>query len=265
MAINTNIKIFRLNRIRFEELWEDAVAWIRRSYGATNQDFTPASPFAQILSVVLHLGRMILYYIEDSITGLNIRTAYRPDQIRGLARLAGHDAARPVSARAGIRLTCVNNGDQNLMGKVCYIPNKTVIQSTQSGASYIILFNADTAKITMNAGNYIDANIIQGVLKYQRATGTGTNLQSYNFAERNYQDIDQWFVNIYVNGERWEIVPSLIDLGFNQKGAVVKTGQTSGIDVFFGNGDMGLQPPSGSTILCEYIVTDGFLGNISKE
>ena len=42
---------------------------------------------------------MIFYYIEDSITGLNIKTAYRPDQIRGLARLAGHNAGRAIAAQ----------------------------------------------------------------------------------------------------------------------------------------------------------------------
>ena len=85
-----NLKIFKLNRIRYEQLMEDAVNYVKKTYQATTQNFTLASPFAQMLSVVLHLGRMILYYIEDSVTSLNIRTASRPDNIRGLAQLAGH-------------------------------------------------------------------------------------------------------------------------------------------------------------------------------
>jgi len=39
-------------------------------------------------------------------------------------------------------------------------------------------------------------------------------LQSFNFAERNYAEVDQYYVNVYVNGESWEIVSSLMDLGF---------------------------------------------------
>lgn len=73
------IKIFKLNRIKFQELYKDAVDYIKASYKAVGQKFNTASPFGQILQVVLHLGRMIFYYIEDSITGLNIKTAYRPD------------------------------------------------------------------------------------------------------------------------------------------------------------------------------------------
>jgi len=66
----------------------------------------------------------------------------------------------------------------------------------------------------MTAGNFINATLIQGQMKYQQATGTGEELQSYNFAERAYTDIDEFFINVYVNGELWDRVDSLIDMGF---------------------------------------------------
>ena len=117
----------------------------------------------------------------------------------------------------------------------------------------------------MAAGNDVEGTIIQGEIKTQAATGTGVTLQSYNFAERNYAEIDQYYVNIYVNGEQWEIVQSLLDLGYNQKGCVVRTGLTGGIDVFFGNTDMGMCPPNGSTIIAEYVVSDGPIANLYKD
>lgn len=126
MSKYNDLKIFSLNRIKYEELWEDALNWVKKTYNATDEQFTMASPFAQLLSVILHMGRMIFYYIEDSITGLNIKTAYRPDQIRGLARLTGHDAGRPISARGGIRISYKNTG-QPFDGTVCYIPNKVAL------------------------------------------------------------------------------------------------------------------------------------------
>jgi len=96
-------------------------------------------------------------------------------------------------------------------------------------------------------------------------TGTGDPLQSYNFSERNMQEADQFFVNVSVNGEQWEIVDSLQDLGFKQKGCIVRTGMNGGLDVFFGNGDMGAIPPNGAFIICEYIVSDGRNTNLTKE
>lgn len=259
------LKIFKLNRIKYQELWEDALNYIKQTYNTFGQVFTTASPFSQLLSVVLHMGRMIFYYIEDSITGLNIRTAYRPDQIKGLAMLAGHDASRSIASRGAIRIYYYDDGNTSLNGNVCYMPNKLQIKSKINGCTYTVLFGNDYGKITMQPNNYIDATIIQGVIKLQSATGTGEILQSYNFNERNYGEIDQYYVNIYVNGERWEQVASLSDLGYNQKGYILRTGLTGGIDVFFGNESMGYPPPRGSMIIAEYIVTDGLVGNIIKD
>lgn len=258
-----DLKIFKLNRIRYEELMEDAINYVKKTYRASNQNFTLASPFAQLLSVILHLGRMVLYYIEDSITSLNIATASRPDNIKGLAQLTGHRAQRVQSARAAGRIQYNDTGNQELNGRVMYIPNKLPVQNALNGISYIILFGQDTAKMTMQAGNYIDCSLLQGVLKYQKTTSTGQALQSFNFAERNYREIEQYFVNIYVNNEPWVIVDSFNDLTYNQKACVVRTGLTSGIDVFFGNGDFGMIPPAGAVILAEYVVSDGIGGNIS--
>lgn len=258
------IKIFKLNRIKFKELYDDAVSYIKATYKVVGQQFNTASPFGQLLQVVLHLGRMIFYYIEDSITGLNIRTAYRPDQVKGLAMLAGHDSARPISARGACQIYFVDTGS-HLTGQVCYIPNKTKVVSKKNGLTYTLFFGADNGKITMNSANYLEANLIQGEIKMQTATGTGEPIQSFNFAERNYQEVDQYYVNVYVNGEPWEIHKSILDLGFNQKGCVLRTGINSGLDVFFGNGDMGAIPEEGASIVIEYIVTAGSNSNILKD
>lgn len=259
------LKIFKLNRIKFNELYADALAYIQASYKAVGQAFNTASPFGQLLQVVLNLGRMIFYYIEDSITGLNIRTAYRADQIKGLARLTGHDAARTIAARGAVKITYIDNGDGLNAGKVCYIPNKIKVVNRLNNYTYTLLLGADNAKISMQSGNYIEASVIQGEIKMQSATGTGMPLQSYNFAERNFAEVDQYYVNVYVNGELWEIVGGLQDLGYMQKGCIVKTGINSGVDIYFGNGQMGAIPVEGASITVEYVVADGNHANIIKD
>ena len=260
-----NNKIFSLNRLKFEELYNDALAFVRRAYNSARQTFNSASPFSQLLSVILHLGRMIFYYIEDSITGLNIKTAYREDQIKGLATLTGHIPGRAISARGVVKLSYYNTGISEYSGQVCFIPNKTAITNKLNGRNYILLFSADVAKMTLTSSNYIEASVIEGSVKTQQGTCTGQPLQSFNFSERNYGEIDQYFMNVYVNGERWDIVDSLLDLSYNQKGVIVKTGMLGGVDVFFGNGSNGLIPEKGAICKVEYVVSSGFYGNIPKE
>ena len=45
----------------------------------------------------------------------------------------------------------------------------------------------------------------------------------------------------------------------------MRSGITSGIDVFFGNGTYGRIPEKGSMILVEYVVSDGIGGNMSMD
>jgi len=259
-----NIKIFSLNRIRYEELWEDALAYVKKTYQEASRKFNSSSPFAQLLSVVLHLGRMILYYIEDSITGLNIRTAWRPEQIRGLATLTGHNPGRSIAARCAARIS-YNGSSSDLSGQVVYIPEKIELQNILNGMGYVCLFGASNAKMTLDPGNYVNCNLVQGTMQYQQATSDGQPLQGFNFAERNYATIDQFFINIYINGERWKIVDAFQDMTFNEHAVFVKTGMTGGIDVFFGNGDFGAIPPEGAVIMAEYLVTSGTNGNFAKD
>ena len=77
--------------------------------------------------------------------------------------------------------------------------------------------------------------------------------------------IDNYFVNVYVDGKRWANRDSILDMIRNEESVMVKTGQTGGIDLFFGNGYQGKIPPLGSTILVEYLLTDGEEGNIQTQ
>ena len=72
-----DFKIFKSNRIGLAQMYEDVVDYLKTVYAANESEFTSASPFAQIINVTVNLGRMILFYIENSITEMNIKTAYQ--------------------------------------------------------------------------------------------------------------------------------------------------------------------------------------------
>ena len=167
-----NTKIFSLNRIKYEELWEDALKYIKGVYNSKNEEFNSSSPFAQLLSVILHLGRMIIYYIEDAINGTNIKTAWRPDQIRGLATLTGHDPGRAVASRAAVRIT-YNGSSDDLNNRIVYIPNKLKMTNILNGQNYVLMLGSNSVRMTFAPGNYINGNIVQGKVTIQSATSDG--------------------------------------------------------------------------------------------
>jgi len=261
---NPIFDFFRSSRIRFAELYQDSINFIKTTYDDVGQYFTMASPMGQLLQIILHFGRMIIYFIEDAITELNIKTASRPSSVRGLSSLTGHNPSRAMAARGTLRFSY--NGEKlDTYGNTVIIPNYTQIISSENGLIYTIVLPGEEIRMDLSDINkHIDVNIIQGKLEYQQATGTGDPLQSFNFQNKKGAGIDNYFVNVYVDGKKWESKESILDLTFEQEGCIVKTGQTGGIDVFFGNGFNGRIPRLGSTILVEYLLTDGEPGNLSK-
>ena len=249
-------------RIRLSELYQDSINFVKTSYESVGKYFSMASPMGQLLQVILNLGRMILYYVEDSITELNINTASRPDSIRGLSSLTGHNPSRGQAARGTLRLTY--NGEKiDMYGNTVVIPNYTQITSSINGLIYTIVLPGEEVRLDLTSlTNFVNVDVVQGVLEYQQSTGSGDPLQSFNFQNKKGASIDNYFVNVYVDGKRWEKMDSILDMIRNEESVMVKTGQTGGIDVFFGNGYNGKIPPLGSTILVEYLLTDGDAGNI---
>jgi hypothetical protein len=256
------MSMIKTARIRLSEMYQDSINFVKTSYDNVGQHFSMASPMGQILQVVLNLGRMILYYIEDSITELNINTASRPQSIRGLASLTGHNASRGQAARGTLRLT-YNGEPLDIYANTVVIPNYAKIISTINGLTYTVTLPSQEIRLNLDSPNsFIDVNIVQGTLEYQQGTGTGDPLQSFNFQSKKGAIIDNYFVNVYVDGNPWEKRESILDMVYQEESCMVKTGQSGGIDIFFGNGYQGKIPPLGSTILVEYLLTDGEEGNI---
>ena len=257
------MSMIKTARIRLSELYQDSINFVKTSYQSVGKYFSMASPMGQLLQVILNLGRMILYYVEDSITELNINTASRPDSVKGLASLTGHNPSRGQAARGTLRLTY--NGEKiNMYGNTVVIPNYTQVTSSINGLIYTIALPGEEVRLDLTSlTNFVNVDVVQGVLEYQQSTGTGDPLQSFNFQSKKGASIDNYFVNIFVDGKRWEKRDSILDMIRNEESVMVKTGQTGGIDVFFGSGYNGKIPPLGSTILVEYLLTDGDAGNLT--
>ena len=261
----SNKSFFDLSRIKFTELYNDAINYLSAKFNQNSQRFSLASAFGQLLQVVMNLGRMILYYIEDSITELNIYTATRPNSIKGLAVLTGHNPSRAIAARGSLKLSYNGQSYSDIMGNVAIIPNYAEVQSTLNGLVYTLLLPTDELRLNLeNTNNNVEVNVVQGQYEYQQVTGDGMSLQSYNIAVKSGTELDNFLVNVYVNGKLWDNVSSILDMSYDQEAVIVKTGINGGIDIFFGNGYNGKIPELNSNILVQYLITSGENGNIDS-
>jgi hypothetical protein len=255
-------KIFSTNRIRYQQLFNDAYVYLVDTYNQAQQVFSKASPYGQILDVINNFSQLFFLYLEDAIVENNILTAQKQKSIYGLSRLVGHNPTRALSAQGTIRIKMKPGAQADINASYILILNKARLNCINNGLEYFIqMGNAlGNIKIDSNYIGYTSIKIIQGVLDTQTATSDGSPLQTFNF--QTDRPIENDMVYVFVNGEPYDIKDSLYDMTKDQKQCMVKTGVAGGIDVIFGNEDFGVIPPLGSKILVEYVKTNGFQGNI---
>lgn len=224
--------------------------------------FTAASPFGQLLLVVENLTQLVFYYIEDAITELNINEATRLTSVYSLATLAGHNPSRSVSAIGEISLN-TNAEAVDAPYDFVIIPNLTRLRCLNNGLTYILDLPQDEVKFLFNGtNNGLRLAIRQGIIETQNVVAKGIPTDSFSIGSPQNFFVDNFFVNVYVNGEKWTKYDSILDMPRGENAFLIKTGVTSGIDLFFGNNNYGKIPPRGADITVEYLVTEGVNGNI---
>jgi hypothetical protein len=256
--------LFKKNRAKIQDLLQDSLELIQRRYNQANQLFTVASAWGQILFVLQNLSQLILFFIEDSITELNIRTASRESSVYGLAALTGHNATRSSASKGQVEISWNGTDSIAVGGSAIIIPKYATIKFENGQTNYILNLPQDFVRINLNPSSKITCEIIEGSIRSASFTGDGKHLQTFNVSDRVTSTIDNFEVRVFVDSEPWKVYDSLYDIPYNAKGVLVKTGISSGIDIIFGNVSFGAPPPSGSIITVEYLETVGSSGNISS-
>jgi hypothetical protein len=261
---NTSLRLFTNLKIRVRDILGESIQFLQEKFKQSRSVFTAASPFGQLLIVVENLSQLIFYYIEDAVTELNINEASRVSSIYSLASLAGHNPSRAIGATGQIRLIRKPNINQSASKVI--LNNLFRVRCENNGLLYAIeLVQEDVRLALTGAETPAIFNIRQGQIESQSFTAKGQAFESYQLGAPNNFYIDNFMVNVYINGEQWTKYESLLDIPRNAKGFIAKTGITNGLDLYFGNGSFGKIPTVGATIVVEYLTTDGSAGNVKTD
>ena len=250
------------NKAKISDLLSETFELIQARYGMSEQLFTVASVWGQIIFVLDNLSQFILFFIEDSITELNINTATRESSIYGLATLAGHNPTRSLAAKGEIVTKWNGKGLEDIGGGAVLIPNNSQVKCINNGRTYLLKLGQEFVRLNLDGTSNLVASIIEGTLNTNQYTGTGRKLQSYNISARGTSGIENFEVSVRVNGNTWRKYDSLYDIPRDARGYIVKSSLISGIDIFFGTVDFGFPPPVGSIIEVDYLECGGADGNL---
>jgi hypothetical protein len=248
------------NAITALRIYTQAYNYMTKVYGQTKNAFTPASPYGQLLTVLSNIGELIFYYIESAISELNFATAKNVASIYGLSRLTGHNPTRAISAIGKIALVPKTDAAQGIQGNYIVIRDKTELQCLDNSLIYMMFLDSSEKRIDKTSQETFYFTIKEGSIETQSFTGLGTSMQSFSIITNN--PTDHFYTRVRVNGVEYSVYDSLYDMGPEERGCLVKTGISGGIDVYFGNGNFGRKPPAGSLIEVEYMISRGPIGNL---
>jgi hypothetical protein len=254
--------------ISFSRIKSQIEGFLKTEYNKAGVLFSSASPYGQILSVVENLHQLSLMYLKNTLNQFDLSNASITNDriIRNAAIFAGHNPTRGISSSGNLKFTVKSSVDleKDLPGGRITILNKTTLLNKTNSLNYTLNLGVDkmTQVISRNSVFYI--SITQGKWKKKTYTGANVPLLSIFVNESGAKDIENFNIQITVNGELWSLKKHLYEMLPNEKAVVTKSGFDGGLDIIFGNGGFGAIPEMGAIIEVNYLVTDGSLGNVFR-
>ena len=226
----------------------------------TFQAMYPSQTSTELVNVLAGYGSMLQYTLASAMANCYTDTAYSPTGIYQLAETLGNKLHGNISSR----LTCKIQRT-SLTG----VANTTIPSGSIFSVEGINFFNKDDIIFPRNLNTVDNQVLIQGTKNVTEKIASGIKGERFYFSENFECNTNE--VSVTVNGERWEIVDTLIPV--NTIGVI----DPREIQVFVlgtdpdgrsylkcGSGSNAVVPSAGSSIKITWISNQGSTGNITK-
>jgi hypothetical protein len=258
----------KFSAITFSRLKDEIERYLKAEHNKAGVLFSAASPYGQILSVVENLHQLSILYLKNAIDQFDLGKPNSNNErvIRNAAIFAGHIPGRAISATGVLKLTPKTDVDiaEKIANSTIVFQNKTLMKNKTNSLFYTLNLGKISRTEKVVRGNPIFLNIIQGKWDAKSYTSDGSIMQTFSVSELSGKDIENFYVEVLVNGVYWTIKKHVYDLLPDETACVVRTGFNGGIDVIFGNGGFGKVPELAKSISIRYLLTDGLMGNIYR-
>ena len=262
------MSVTKFSSISFSGIKQEIERYLREKHNKAGILFSPASPYGQILAVIQNLYQMSVMYLKNAINQFDLSSpnSNNPRIIRNAAIFAGHNPGRAISSTGTLKFTLKSDVtiDTEIPGGRITFNDKTLIKNETNSLDYSLQLGSETVTHKITPGYSFFIPIIQGKWNVKSFTSNGEPLQTFSVSESGNRDVENFNVEILVNGEVWSIKKHIWEMLPDEKACVVRTGFNGGIDIIFGNEGFGLVPQIGSPINVSYLITDGSDGNIFR-
>jgi hypothetical protein len=228
-------------RLKSTDAWKD----IYRS--------STGSMLIEFLAYVLNLTN---YYTERRTEESFINTAQNITSVRNIVSLLNYVPKRKTSAIGNLQFTI-----PLALSKIVFIPKYIECQSVD-GLKYVTNESAAIQK----GQTSITVIGIQGELVQKEITSDGAVSQEYlvdDDSVENSASVANPTFRVIVDGTEWTLVSSFLNSVNTSEHYRIINENEGTVSVLFGDNINGLAPTSGSTILINYIKSDGSSGNVT--
>jgi hypothetical protein len=254
--------------ITFANIKNEIERFLRDEHNKAGVLYSPASPYGQILNVLENLHQLSILYLKNSIKQFDLSDPNSNSEkiIRNVAIFAGHIPGRSISATGNLKLVVKSGIDlqTELPGGRITMFNRNLLRNNNNGLFYSLNLGQDKVTYLIDVNSQIYLPIIQGKFKTTNFTGSGQPNQTLQVNSGLNEEVENFNVQVLVNGEYWSLKKSIYDMIPDEKACVTRTGFNGGLDVIFGNGSFGMMPPLSSTIEVIHLISNGQDGNIFR-
>ena len=256
------MKLFKIIQTSFDNFDKSVRDYLSKTFNNLGLEYTHNQIFGVIFDGIKGIMQNVMFYIEDAFTEQNIYTATRKKSFYSLAKISGYEPYYGSAATGNIIVnTFVTNSNVGNGTSKLFLQNGSIIKNKETGYNYIIMLPADSYIFDLSKP-LVQHNlkIVQGVWSEGNFTGTGKNFETFS---ANTTDLfDKNYLEVYVNGEKFEQAACVYDMTENSKQFVCNVGFDNTFSIMFGNGIFGYRIQEGDSIKIRFIVHAGEDGNI---
>jgi hypothetical protein len=250
--------------LKYNNLTAQINNYLRLVFNRSDESFSNASPFGQVVSVEKEIYQQNVIYQKNVVRNFMVDEADNQKAVRNLARIGGHNPTRAITATGSLKMKLKSGIDiyNDIGGGRIKINDKTKIKNKTNGLIYTIRFGNSQELFEVSQSQDIYLNLVQGTYETYQFTGSGEINQSFSVQVNEASTIDNFDVEVKYNNQPVTIRDAQFDMLRNEIACFTRTGMNGGLDIFFGNGDFGFIPTQGVIISVTYLLTDGTNGII---
>ncbi len=256
------MKLFKVLQTSFDKFDKSVRDYLSKTFNNLGLEYTHNQIFGIIFDGIKGIIQNVMFYIEDAFTEQNIYTATRKKSFYSLAKLSGYEPYYGSAATGNIIVnTFVTNSNVSNGTSKLFLQNGSILKNKDTGYNYVIMLPADSYVFDLSKP-LVQHNlkIVQGVWTEGNFTGTGKNFETFNGTTINL--FDKNYLEVFVNGEKFEQTACIYDMTENSKQFICNVGFDNTLSIMFGNGTFGYKIQEGDSVKIRFISHVGEEGNI---